>query len=73
MNTKDEISSEVAKAIAQDHKSLIEGVKLAMEIVDSKVSNNLGYAYLVLHKVSQQVGDIVTKSDKKDLQALLEK
>lgn len=44
-----------------------------MEIVDSKVSNNLGYAYLVLHKVSQQVGDIVPKTDKKDLQSLLEK
>lgn len=35
---------------------MIDGVKLAMDIVDSKISNNLGYAYLVLNRVSQQVG-----------------
>jgi serine protease inhibitor ecotin len=36
-----------------------------MDIVDSKVSNNMGYAYLVLNKVSQQASDIATKSEKK--------
>jgi|JI10StandDraft_1071094.scaffolds.fasta_scaffold76835_3 serine protease inhibitor ecotin len=41
-----------------------------MDIVDSKVSNNMGYAYLVLNKVSQQASDIATKSEKKDLVAL---
>ena len=40
---------------------MIEGVRLAMDIVDSKVSNNMGYAYLVLNKVSQQVTEISTK------------
>ena len=59
--------------ISEEHKSLIEGVKLAMDIVDSKVSNNMGYAYLVLNKVSQQVGDLSTKSEKKDLQTIFEK
>lgn len=56
--------------ISEEHKSIIEGVKLAMDIVESKVSNNMGYAYLVLNKVSQQVSDISTKSEKKDLMAL---
>ncbi len=44
-----------------------------MDIVDSKVSNNMGYAYLVLNKVSQQVTEISTKSDKKDLAVIFEK
>jgi|LakMenEpi03Aug12_release.lakeMendotaPanAssembly.Ray.scaffolds.fasta_scaffold153187_1 hypothetical protein len=41
-----------------------------MDIVDSKISNNMGYAYLVLNKVGQQVNDIAFKSDKKELIAL---
>mgnify|MGYP000747665411 FL=1 len=53
--------------VSEEHKSLIEGVKLAMDIVDSKVSNNMGYAYLVLNRVSQQVGELSAKCDKKDL------
>lgn len=44
-----------------------------MDLVDSKLSNNMGYAYLVLNKVGQQITDISTKSDKKDLVALFEK
>jgi hypothetical protein len=41
-----------------------------MDIVDSKISNNMGYAYLVLNKVGQQVSDVASKSDKKELIAL---
>lgn len=33
----------------------MDGVKLTMDIIDSKVSNNMGYAYLVLNKVGQQI------------------
>jgi hypothetical protein len=36
-----------------------------MDIIDSKVTNNMGYAYLVLNKVDQQIAEISTKSDKK--------
>ena len=53
--------------VSEEHKNLIEGVKLAMDVVDSKVSNNMGYAYLVLNRVSQQVGELSAKCDKKDL------
>lgn len=67
------MNPEILKLISEEHKSIIEGVRLAMDIVDSKVSNNMGYAYLVLNKVSQQVGEIATKSEKKDLMALFEK
>ena len=34
---------------------MIEGVKLAMDIIDSKVSNNMGYAFLVLNQVDNFV------------------
>ena len=44
-----------------------------MDIVDSKISNNLGYAYLVLNKVGQQLNDVAVKSDKKQLVSLFEK
>jgi hypothetical protein len=44
-----------------------------MDLIDSKVSNNMGYAYLVLNKVGQQITEISTKWDKKDLVTLLEK
>lgn len=33
-----------------------------MDIIDSKVSNNMGYAYLVLNKVGQQISDLTTKT-----------
>lgn len=33
-----------------------------MDIIDSKVSNNMGYAYLVLNKVGQQIGDLTAKT-----------
>ena len=44
-----------------------------MDIVDSKISNTLGYAYLVLNKVGQQLNDVAVKSDKKQLVSLFEK
>lgn len=56
LTTKEEVNPEVLKVISEEHRTMIEGVRLAMDIVDSKVSNNMGYAYLVLNKVSQQVG-----------------
>lgn len=51
----------------------MEGVKLTMDIIDSKVSNNMGYAYLVLNKVGQQISDLSVKTLKKDLVAMFEK
>lgn len=44
-----------------------------MDIVDSKISNNLGYAYLVLNKVGQQLNEVAVKSEKKQLVSLFEK
>ena len=44
-----------------------------MEIVESKISNSLGYAYLLLDKASQQATDLSTKISRKDFSSLLEK
>jgi hypothetical protein len=41
-----------------------------MELIDSKVTNNMGYAYLVLNKVDQQIAEISAKCEKKELTAL---
>ena len=36
--------------ISEEHKSILEGVKLAMEIIDSRIPNFSGYAHLILTK-----------------------
>lgn len=36
------------KSLADEHRVMIESVKLAIDIVDAKLSNNLGFAYLLL-------------------------
>lgn len=41
-----------------------------MDIIDSKVSNNMGCALLVLNKAIQQLTEL-SKTDKKDLSVLL--
>ena len=69
---KEESNPEV-KQLADDHRALIEAVKLAMEIVESKISNSLGYAYLLLDKASQQASELSLKTSRKDLGSLLEK
>lgn len=34
--------------IGEDHRLIIEGVKLAIEIIESKLPNHMGYAHLLL-------------------------
>ena len=58
---------------SEDHKAIIEGVKLSMDLIESKISNNMGYAYLVLNKSESQVVELIKRSSMKDLVALLEK
>ena len=61
------------KMISEDHKGVIEGVKLSMDLIESKISNNMGYAYLVLNRADNQVMELIKKSSMKDLISLLEK
>ena len=44
-----------------------------MDLIESKVSNSMGYAFLVLNRADTQVGEIVNRTSVKDLGALLEK
>lgn len=50
-NKGDKNDQQVQKRISEEHRILIEGVKLSMELMESKVSNNIGYIYLVLNKM----------------------
>lgn len=34
--------------MSEDHKLVIEGVKLSMELIESKIPNHMGYAHLLL-------------------------
>lgn len=54
-NKKEGIRDSEIKILSEDHKMVIEGVKLAMDIIDSKVSNNMGYAFLILNQVDNFV------------------
>lgn len=61
------------KMMAEEHKFVIDGVKLAMDIIDSKVSNNMGYAFLVLNQADTFIVEMIKKCPSKDISALLEK
>lgn len=34
--------------IGEDHKLIIEGVKLSMDLIESRLPNHMGYAHLLL-------------------------
>ena len=36
--------------ISEDHRLIIEGVRLSMDLVESKLPNHMGYAHLLLTK-----------------------
>lgn len=59
--------------ISEDHKSIIEAVKLAMEIIEAKISNCMGYAYLILSKADSQIFEIAKRTQTQDLASMLEK
>ena len=61
------------KMLAEDHRYVMDGVRLAMDIIESKVSNNMGYAFLVLNRADGNVGELVKKCSSKEIAALLEK
>ena len=57
----------------EEHKSVIEGVKLAMEIIESKISNSMGYSYLVLSRSSTLVEEMASRCSRKELASIYEK
>ena len=44
-----------------------------MDLVESKIPNNSGYAYLVLNKSGNIAGELASKANKKELSGLFEK
>lgn len=41
--------------LSEEHKFVIDGVKLVMDIIESKVSNNMGYSFLILNRADVYV------------------
>jgi hypothetical protein len=50
---------------------ILEGVKLAIEIIETKLPNHMGYAHLLLTKTINVLAELITKSNRKDLSELL--
>ena len=44
-----------------------------MDLVESKIPNSSGYAYLVLNKAGNTAGELTTRTSKKELSGLFEK
>ena len=61
------------RMISEEHRNIIEGVKLSMDLIESKIPNNSGYAYLVLNKAGNIATELLSISNKKEISLLLER
>ena len=59
--------------LTKEHKSVLEGTRLAMEVIQSKVPNNMGYSYLILGRVLEIISDLRGKTSTNDLRSILDK
>ena len=59
--------------LAREHKQVVEGGKLAMEIMQAKVPNNMGYGYLVLSRTHKILTDMQPKINTSDLKQIIER
>jgi len=57
----------VINRLGEDHRVVVEGVKLAMDMIDTKLPNHMGYAFLILSKVLANLNLIISKSTRKDI------
>lgn len=53
--------------ISEEHKSILEGVKLAMEIIDSRIPNYSGYAHLILTKNVANLENLLQRPFRKEI------
>lgn len=51
--------------VSDEHKLVLEGVRLAMEIIEAKLPNHMGYAHLLLTRTLSVLGELSTKCGKK--------
>jgi hypothetical protein len=42
--------------VGEEHKMILEGVKLAIEIIETKIPNHMGYAHLLLSRTINVLG-----------------
>jgi hypothetical protein len=53
------------KMFCEDHLTAIEGVRLSMEVLDSKIPNHMGYSYLILTKSCLNLAELSNKTQRK--------
>jgi len=51
--------------IGDEHKMVLEGVKLAMEVIEAKLPNHMGYAHLLLTRTLTLVAELFSKNGRK--------
>lgn len=61
------------KRVGEDHRLITEGVKLAMEIIESKLPNHMGYAHLLLTRTLSILNELSNKTARKEIAELLER
>lgn len=59
--------------VGEDHRLVIEGVRLAMDLIDSKLPNHMGYAHLLLTRTLAILSEITIRTSKKEVQEILER
>ena len=59
--------------MSEDHKLIIEGVRLSMELVESKIPNHMGYAHLLLTRTLAIVAEMTNRTSRREFLELLEK
>ena len=51
--------------IGDDHRLIIEGVKLAMDLIESKLPNHMGYAHLILTRTLAIIAEMSNRTNRK--------
>ena len=51
--------------VSDEHRLVIEGVRLSMDIIESKLPNHMGYAHLILTRSLGLLNDVGNKGIKK--------
>jgi len=59
--------------ISDEHKTILEGVKLSMEVIDSRIPNYSGYAHLILSKNVAFLENLVQRPFRKEILDILDK
>lgn len=53
--------------VGEEHRLVIEGVRLAMEIIDSKLPNHMGYAHLLLSRTLGILNEVASRCGRKEV------